>query len=64
MDLHMIRIKEQKLEELVRFIESHPIVWETYTKCYETDEIRTSFFQSYSIEDIDLFITIWSRFIE
>lgn len=60
----MMNNKEQKLEELVRFIQSHPIVWETYTKYYETDEIRTSFFQSYSIEDINLFITNWSRFIE
>ena len=64
MDLHMINIKEQKLDELVTFIKSNPIVWETYTKYYETDEISPSFFQSYSIEDINLFITNWLRFIK
>jgi hypothetical protein len=64
MDFHMMNNKEQKLDELVRFIKSNPIVWETYTKCYETDAISTSFFQSYSIEDINLFITNWLRFIK
>jgi hypothetical protein len=64
MDLHMTNIKKEKLDELTHFIQSHPIVYETYKRHYETDEVKVDYFQSYSIEDIDLFISTWSRFMK
>ena len=64
MDSHMIYSKEQKLNELTHFIQSHPIVYEIYKRHYETDVINSDYFESYSTEDIDLFILNWSRYIE
>jgi hypothetical protein len=56
--------KKAKLDELVQFIESNPIVYQTYKKQYETDKVNPVFFESYSIEDMDTFITTWSRFMK
>ena len=63
MDSHMMNNKT-KLNELTHFIQSHPIVYEIYKRHYETDVVNPDYFESYSLEDIELFIRSWTRFIK
>jgi hypothetical protein len=64
MDLHMINKKKEKIEELICFIESNPIVYQTYTKCYETDEVDSAFFENIAPEEVDAFIEMWKEYIK
>jgi hypothetical protein len=64
MDLHMTDIKKEKIEELIRFIESNPIVYQQYTKCYETDEVDSAFFENTTPEEVDHFIEMWKEYIK
>ena len=64
MDFHMTDIKKEKIEELINFIESNPIVYQTYTKCYERDEVDSTFFENTAPEEVDAFIEMWKEYIK